>query len=64
MENGANTRAAAGYLNVKQPAISNEIRRNFFSQRIVDSWNNLPDTIKKSVTGTAFKNDLDDYKAW
>ena len=47
MDNGANTRAAAGYLNVKQPGISNEIRRNFFSQRIVDKWNNLPDSIKK-----------------
>ena len=64
MENGANTRAASGYLNVKQPGISNEIRRNFFSQRIVDKWNNLPDSIKKSETVNAFKNGLDDYKAW
>ena len=32
MENGANTRAAAGYRNVKQPGINNEIRRNLFRQ--------------------------------
>ena len=64
VENGANTRAASGYLNVKQPTISNEIRRNFFSQRIVDSWNNLPDRIKKSDTVNSFKNGLDEYKAW
>ena len=49
---------------VKQPGISNEIRRNFFSQKKVDKWNNLPDSIKKSDTVNAFKNGLDDYKAW
>jgi hypothetical protein len=37
-EGGANTRAAAGYLNVLPPDnCNNETRRNIFSQRVVDS---------------------------
>ena len=64
-DGGARTRAVTGYLNVEPPAPSNsEVRRNFFSQRVVATWNSLPDKIKKNETVNAFKNSLDDYKAW
>jgi ribonuclease P/MRP protein subunit RPP40 len=64
-DGGANTRAAAGHLNVLNPDNSNsDIRRNFFSQRVVQSWNSLPDVVKMSQTVNQFKNSLDDFKAW
>ena len=65
-EGGANTRAAAGHLNVLPPTTwSNDIRRNFFSQRVVDSWNSLPDRVKQAATVNQFKNSLDNHlQAW
>ena len=46
----ASTRQNTGWLNVKKPARSNlEVRRNQFSQRVVDDWNWLPDWVKKST---------------
>ena len=60
---GANTRAAAGYLNVEPPANSGEVRRHFFSQRVAVNWNSLPDSVKKSETVYMFKNRLDEFKA-
>jgi ribonuclease P/MRP protein subunit RPP40 len=61
-EGGANTGAAAGHLNVLKPDNSNsEVRRNFFSQRVVQSWNSLPDGVKMSLTVNQFKNSLDDF---
>ena len=62
---GPSTRAATGYLNVEPPVPGNsEVRRNFFSQRVVAAWNSLPDNIKKPETVNSFKNSLDDFKAW
>ena len=65
-EGGANTRAAAGHLNVLPPTTwSNDIRRNFFSQRVVDSWNSLPERVKQAATVNQFKNSLDNHlQAW
>jgi hypothetical protein len=64
-QGGANTRAAAGYLNILPPAnCNNDTRRNFFSKR-VDSWNNLPDSVKHAESVNQFKNCLDDHlQAW
>ena len=59
--NGVATRAATGTLNVKQPGQSKtDIRRNFFSQRVVEKWNNLPDSVKQAETVNTFKNRLDE----
>ena len=33
-----------------------EVRKNFFSQRVIPAWNNLPSEIKDSITISAFKN--------
>jgi hypothetical protein len=51
----ARTRLAAGYNNLKVKRARTEIRRNAFSLRIVNSWNNLPDSVKESRTVGAFK---------
>ena len=36
-----------------------EIRKNFFSQRVVNSWNNLPQTVVDADSVNSFKNLLD-----
>ena len=59
--NGVQTRTATGALNVLPPSqAQNEIRKNFFSQRVVDKWNKLPDLVKQADTVNTFKNRLDD----
>ena len=58
-DGGANTRAVSGHLNALPPGISNlDVRRYFFSQRVVENWNGLPDTVKMSVTVNQFKINL------
>ena len=59
--NGVQTRTATGALNVLPLAqAKNDIRKNFFSQRVVDKWNKLPDLVKQADTVNTFKNRLDD----
>ena len=36
-----------------------ELRRNFFSMRVVDSWNKLPDSVIMANSVESFKNRLD-----
>jgi hypothetical protein len=50
------TRQSADPLNIRPGTPRLDIRRYFYSQRIVESWNNVPLDIKKSVSVTAFKN--------
>ena len=50
-------------LKLSKSRSSRQVRQNFFSQRIINSWNNLP---RNTVTSTSvnmfnFKNRLDDY---
>ena len=40
--------------------LMNEIRKNFFSQRVVEKWNKLPDLVKQADSVNTFKNRLDD----
>ena len=49
------TRIASDPLNLRQQAPRLESRRNFFSQRVVESWNKVPSTIKNSVSAASFK---------
>jgi hypothetical protein len=53
---GRATRSAADPLNLRLQACRLETRRNFFSQRVVDTWNNIPATLKQAVTVKEFKN--------
>ena len=56
------TRQNNGWLNVEKPPRSNlELRRNQFSQRVIDDWNWLPDWVKKAKTVNSFKNSLDKH---
>ena len=49
----------AGQL-TKEP-LGMEIRRNFFSQRVVDPWNSLSEGIRRSWTVNSFKNNYDQW---
>ena len=35
-----------------------DIRKNFFTERVVDLWNGLPMTVKHATTLKALKNEL------
>ena len=36
-----------------------EIRRNFWSKRVIDPWNNLPSEVKEAESLNNFKNAID-----
>ena len=36
-----------------------DMRKNFWSQRVVEPWNNLPDEVKQVETLDSFKNCID-----
>ena len=57
------TRLVSGYLNVERTQGRTEIRRNFWSVRVVDAWNSLPDTVKASPSVDTFKNSIDNLLA-
>ena len=62
--NGATaTRQNRGFLNVERGEATGEIRRNFWSQRVVDPWNSLPDSVKESASLDIFKNSIDNLSA-
>jgi hypothetical protein len=50
------TRQSADPLNIRPGTPWLDIRRYFYSQRVVDSWNSVPHAIKNSVSVTAFEN--------
>ena len=37
-------------------------KKNFFSIRVVKGWNQLPDSVKGSMTLYAFKNRYDEHR--
>ena len=54
------TRQITGLFSVERPTRCRlEVRRNQFSQRVVDDWNLLPDWVKQANTVNSFKNSLD-----
>ena len=55
---GAVTRRTADPLNLVQSRSRLELRRNFFSQRVVESWNMLPPELKRARNVQTFKRDL------
>ena len=55
-EMGRPTRSTADPLNLRPQASRLEIRRHFFSQRVVEDWNSIPATLKQARTVKVFKN--------
>ena len=56
---GSSTRSTSDIWNIKRTKPDNDIRRNFWSIRCVDTWNNLPSELKNSETLNAFKTGYD-----
>jgi hypothetical protein len=52
---GGRTRQDADKLNLKQKPARLNVRRNFFSQRIVKKWNQIPGEIKRAKNVATFK---------
>ena len=57
------TRLTSGWLNVERKLGRTEVRKNFWSVRVVDTWNALPDSVKSSSTVDIFKNSIDNLMA-
>ena len=53
------TRLSANPLNLIKQRSRTDVRQNFFSQRVVDKWNQLPDFVKDSTNITRFKKNYD-----
>ena len=60
-EDGVSTRAASGTLNVVRNEGRTDIRKNFWSVRVCDTWNHLPDQFKAQNTTNQLKNAIDDF---
>ena len=59
------TRATTGYLNLVQPPTAKtDVRRNFFSDRVVPNWNHLPDHVKMAQKTDCFKSALDSFNGY
>jgi hypothetical protein len=50
------TRQSADPFNIRPGTPRLDIRRYFYSQRVIGSWNSVPHDIKKSMSVNAFKN--------
>ena len=61
---GATTRRQTGHLNVETPQWRGEVRRNFWSVRVCNPWNDLPDEVKRAETLNGFKNAVDSLMGW
>ena len=62
-DGGRATRSADCPLNLRQMAARLEVRRNFFSNRVIDSWNQLPTHVKNVKTVSSFKHGYKNYTA-
>ena len=58
--NGPHTRNLSDPLNLRIKNVRSDIRKNFFSQRVVPHWNRLPNSIKASHNLNTFKARYDD----
>ena len=58
---GMNSRNTTGLMNIARRDARLEIRRNFFSERVRDSWNHLNDYVKSSSSLNEFKTRYDAF---
>ena len=60
-EYSARTTRLSDSMMLAKPIARLEIRKNFFSHRVIDPWNNLPFHIKNSPSINSFKNSYDSF---
>ena len=61
----ANTRANTGHLNLVHPIpATTEVRRNYFSHRVIRHWNQLPNHVKMCQKTNEFKNAYDRHTGY
>ena len=53
--------SSSGTENLVKPKAKLDLRKNFFSCRVVDPWNNLPNTVRKSGSVDEFKKNYDNF---
>jgi hypothetical protein len=53
--NKMRTRLATGVMNLVKPRFNTDMRKNFFTVRVTESWNNVPDEIKMVKNTWQFK---------
>ena len=58
---GLRTRRGTGVFNIRVTNDRLDIRRNSFSQRVANTWNSLPDSLKGVNTVLAFKIGYDEW---
>jgi hypothetical protein len=51
-----NTWSTADPLNLRIQPARLEVRRNFFTNRVVEDWNRIPSSLKNAKTVKSFKN--------
>ena len=57
------TRNTSGSFNLRSKEIgNNEYRRSFWSQRVIEPWNGLPNQVKEAKSLNDFKNGIDNLK--
>ena len=57
------TRYSSYHLNVAKPRYKSNMRKNFFSVRVCDGWNDLPNSVRESSSLNSFKNNYDNWAA-
>jgi hypothetical protein len=62
-EGAVRTRQAAGLMNILKPRARLEIRSNFFSVRVIESWNDIPVKIKMSRSTGLFNRQYKLYRS-
>jgi hypothetical protein len=62
-QSNVQTRSATGPMNLRHQAARLEVRRNFFSQRVVENWNKVPTNIKMACTVNSFKRGYKKHRA-
>jgi hypothetical protein len=62
-DGGRATRSADCPLNLRQMATRLEIRRNFFSNRVIDNWNMFPSAVKNARTVASFKLSFKNHRS-
>ena len=60
-EGGRDTRSSSGLLNVDRAEGRLEVRKHFWSIRVGEKWNQLPDMVKAAKSTNSFKNGLDNW---